>query len=209
VKTGPVLAMIALMFVGLWLVLQPTLNREASDFQVQVGAVELRAQKLDDGSYLFVSPEDLAARGPMTASQLASTVDERVEAWNARPSIERTLLGFFNISSWFNFTWVAIGLVGQSAFFGRMFVQWVVSEKKRRSEVPELFWWFSLMGGVCLFTYFVWRVDVVGVLGQSTGVVIYSRNLRLIHKHRKREARYAAAVPEPGSQPGVPGDELT
>jgi lipid-A-disaccharide synthase-like uncharacterized protein len=68
-----------------------------------------------------------------------------------------------------------------------MFVQWIVSEKNRRSEVPVLFWWFSLFGGICLFAYFVWRVDIVGVLGQSTGVVIYARNLRLIHKTRERE----------------------
>ncbi|HED53797.1 MAG TPA: hypothetical protein ENJ00_06310 [Phycisphaerales bacterium] len=98
-------------------------------------------------------------------------------------------MGFFNISSWTNFGWVAVGLLGQCAFFGRMFVQWIVSEKSRKSQVPEIFWWFSLVGGAMLFLYFVWRVDVVGVLGQSTGVVIYARNLRLIHKERSRAAR--------------------
>ncbi|MEL7472603.1 MAG: lipid-A-disaccharide synthase N-terminal domain-containing protein, partial [Planctomycetota bacterium] len=69
--------------------------------------------------------------------------------------------------------------------------QWVVSEKKRQSVVPEAFWWLSLVGGAALFTYFVWRRDIVGVLGQSTGVVIYARNLRLIHKQRRRERRAA------------------
>ncbi len=51
-----------------------------------------------------------------------------------------------------------------------------------------MFWWLSFLGGVCLFTYFVWRKDAVGVLGQATGVVIYARNLRLIHKERTRRA---------------------
>ncbi|KAA0215920.1 MAG: hypothetical protein DYG94_07065 [Leptolyngbya sp. PLA3] len=99
------------------------------------------------------------------------------------------MMGFFNISHWANFAWVAVGLGGQCAFFARMLVQWIVSEKSRRSQVPETFWWFSLLGGVCLFTYFVWRVDIVGVLGQSTGIVIYARNLRLIYKERRRAGR--------------------
>jgi len=64
-----------------------------------------------------------------------------------------------------------------------------VSEKQRESVVPEAFWWLSLVGGVFLFVYFVWRQDIVGVLGQSSGVVIYARNLWLIRKRRRRLAR--------------------
>jgi lipid-A-disaccharide synthase-like uncharacterized protein len=52
--------------------------------------------------------------------------------------------------------------------------------------VPEIFWWFSFAGGLFLFVYFVWRKDIVGVLGQATGVVIYARNLRLIYKQHAR-----------------------
>ncbi|USO00427.1 MAG: lipid-A-disaccharide synthase N-terminal domain-containing protein [Phycisphaeraceae bacterium] len=114
------------------------------------------------------------------------------DAWDARPEADRKLLGFFNITSWLNFGWVAVGLAGQIAFFGRMMVQWVVSESRRESVVPELFWWLSFAGGVCLFTYFVWRKDFVGVLGQSTGVVIYARNLRLIQKQKRRAMKAEA-----------------
>jgi lipid-A-disaccharide synthase-like uncharacterized protein len=32
-----------------------------------------------------------------------------------------------------------------------------------------------------LLVYFVWRRDVVGVIGQATGWVVYGRNLWLIH----------------------------
>ncbi|MBK7404042.1 MAG: lipid-A-disaccharide synthase N-terminal domain-containing protein [Phycisphaerales bacterium] len=101
-------------------------------------------------------------------------------------------MGFFNITSWFNFGWVLLGLAGQGCFFGRMFAQWVKSEKERQSVVPAIFWWLSFFGGLFLFSYFVWRVDFVGVLGQSTGIVIYARNLRLIHKQNRRLARQAA-----------------
>jgi len=105
------------------------------------------------------------------------------------------LFRLLNITSWAGLIWVAIGFTGQAAFFGRMLVQWIVSESQRRSVVPEAFWWLSLAGGVMLFAYFIWRQDIVGVLGQTTGVVIYARNIRLIHKHRRREAATAAADP--------------
>lgn len=198
-KAGPVLAMVALIGVGLWLVLQPTLSREKADYQIRIGSVELLVKVGDDGRYEFVSPASLADRGPMSREEFDGAINAQRTLWNERPAFERTLMGFFNITSWKNFAWVAVGLLGQGAFFGRMFIQWIVSEKSRRSEVPEMFWWLSFAGGVCLFTYFVWRVDVVGVLGQSSGVVIYARNIRLIYKQRRREQRLAASAdPEPG-----------
>lgn len=104
------------------------------------------------------------------------------------------LFTLLNITSWTNLLWAGIGLLGQVAFFGRMFIQWVASERRKESVVPEAFWWLSLAGGVLLLTYFVWRQDFVGVLGQSPGIVIYARNIRLIHKRRHQ----AAAVPSPG-----------
>jgi lipid-A-disaccharide synthase-like uncharacterized protein len=100
----------------------------------------------------------------------------------------------FNITGWSSLAWVVVGLGGQCAFSGRMFLQWVVSEKERKSVVPPAFWYLSLGGGVALFAYFVWRQDFVGVLGQSSGLVIYARNIRLIHKQRLREAEGATSV---------------
>ena len=199
-KPAPIVAMIALIGVGMWLVLQPALSRESYDLEVRVGAKQFRLQERE-GGYQFVSPADLESRGVVSAGEKDQILREATADWNARPSWERALMGFFNISSWVNFGWVAIGLIGQGAFFGRMFVQWIVSEKSRQSQVPEIFWWFSLVGAIFLFTYFVWRVDVVGVLGQSTGIVIYARNLRLIHKHRARERRHSGESPASGGTP--------
>lgn len=99
---------------------------------------------------------------------------------------DNPLFRILNITSWGALAWVIVGFVGQLAFTGRTLVQWLVSEAKRESVVPELFWWLSLTGGVMLFIYFVWRQDFVAVLGQSSGVVIYARNIRLIHKQRRR-----------------------
>lgn len=91
----------------------------------------------------------------------------------------------FNITSWFNVSWVALGFLGQICFTGRMLVQWIVSEKEGRSVVPTAFWWMSLGGASMLILYFIWRKDIVGVIGQSTGFLIYLRNLRLIVREKR------------------------
>ncbi len=78
--------------------------------------------------------------------------------------------------------WIVIGFVGQSLFFMRFFVQWLASEKAGRSVIPNAFWYFSLAGGITLFAYALWRQDPVFILGQSTGLFIYARNLQFIRK---------------------------
>lgn len=199
-KPGPVIAMILLVFLGMWLVLQPALSRSSTDLTVSVGAHEIMLMRSHDGEqvqYTIIAPKSMASDTMMTPSQLDTFISSQVERWNARPALERHLLGFFNITTWGTFWWVMIGLIGQAAFFGRMFVQWIVSERSQISTVPEIFWWFSFIGGICLFTYFVWRVDIVGVMGQSTGIVIYARNLRLLHKEKNK------IIPEQAAQPTV------
>lgn len=86
-----------------------------------------------------------------------------------------------------NSLWIAVGLLGQVFFTSRFLVQWIVSERRRESVVPLAFWWFSLLGGVTLLGYAVWRQDPVFILGQATGLVVYTRNLTLIGR-RRREA---------------------
>ncbi len=96
-----------------------------------------------------------------------------------------TLFAWLNVSGWYEFWWVMIGLGGQLLFTARFLVQWIASERARRSVVPLAFWYFSLGGGVILFAYAVHRWDPVFILGQSLGVFIYSRNLWLIHAERR------------------------
>lgn len=90
----------------------------------------------------------------------------------------------FNITSPMGILWVSIGFLGQILFTGRMLVQWFASEKNRRSVVPVAFWWMSLTGATMLLVYFIWRRDIVGIMGQATGWFIYVRNLVLIRKHK-------------------------
>lgn len=83
--------------------------------------------------------------------------------------------------------WLAIGFLGQGLFFMRFFVQWLASEKQRRSVIPAAFWYFSLLGGVTLFSYALWRRDPVFIIGQGTGLFIYLRNLYFLHRERREQ----------------------
>jgi len=94
-----------------------------------------------------------------------------------------------NIHSPFGFAWVTVGLVGQTLFAGRMIIQWLTSERHRRSLVPVQFWWMSLGGASMLLIYFIWRRDIVGILGQSVGWAIYIRNLYFIYRPVAHERR--------------------
>lgn len=78
--------------------------------------------------------------------------------------------------------WIAIGLAGQACFFLRFLVQWVASERVGRSVIPRAFWYFSIMGSVVILSYAIWREDPVFIIGQSTGLFIYIRNLVLIQR---------------------------
>ena len=93
-----------------------------------------------------------------------------------------------HVESWTEFWWVAFGLFGQLMFTGRFLVQWIASEKARRSVMPIAFWYFSIGGGLILLSYAIHRADPVFILGQSLGVFIYSRNLWLIRKEARADA---------------------
>lgn len=84
--------------------------------------------------------------------------------------------------------WIIIGFIGQSLFFGRFFVQWLVSERQKKSVIPNSFWYFSIAGGLTLFIYALYRQDPVFILGQSLGLLIYIRNLYFIHKRGNEAA---------------------
>ena len=95
------------------------------------------------------------------------------------------LLDIFHVESGVELAWVLIGLFGQLLFTGRFLVQWIASERAKRSVVPILFWYFSIGGGLILLAYALYRRDPVFILGQSMGVFIYARNLWLIHAERR------------------------
>ncbi len=82
--------------------------------------------------------------------------------------------------------WVVLGFTGQAAFFMRFLVQWLVSEKRGESFIPIYFWYLSIAGGTILLVYAIHIGDPVFILGQSCGLLVYVRNLILIHKNNKK-----------------------
>lgn len=83
--------------------------------------------------------------------------------------------------------WVGIGFLGQALFSARFIVQWLASERAKRSVMPVAFWFFSLGGGATLLAYALYRQDPVFIVGQATGLLIYMRNLTLIRKERRQQ----------------------
>lgn len=77
--------------------------------------------------------------------------------------------------------WLGLGFVGQAFFFSRFLVQWIASERKKASVIPTHFWFLSIGGGLLLLAYAVYRKDPVFIVGQSIGLVVYSRNLYFIY----------------------------
>jgi lipid-A-disaccharide synthase-like uncharacterized protein len=92
--------------------------------------------------------------------------------------------------------WVTFGIVGQLVFMARFIVQWISSEKAGRSVMPASFWFLIIGGSAVLMAYAIHRRDPVFILGQSTGMFIYVRNIQLIMKERAAEARSAEVLQE-------------
>ncbi len=85
----------------------------------------------------------------------------------------------------FDTAFVVLGFAAQAIFASRFIVQWIASEKEKRSVIPMAFWYLSFAGGLLLTVYAVYRKDPVFILGQASGLIVYSRNIVL----RWREAR--------------------
>ena len=80
----------------------------------------------------------------------------------------------------FNF-FMILGFIGQFFFSMRFVVQWIASEKNKKSVVPLSFWIFSVLGSSLLLIYAIYRKDPVFILGQAPNLLIYFRNIWFIN----------------------------
>ena len=78
--------------------------------------------------------------------------------------------------------WIGFGLLGNAAFFTRVLVQWVASERAGKSVVPVMFWYFSILGSVILLIYAIHRGDPIFTLAYLPNGVVYIRNLVLVRR---------------------------
>lgn len=94
------------------------------------------------------------------------------------------------IAQFFNNEDIPLGLLvwgsaGQVIFTLRFVYQWIYSRKRQESILPMGFWLISLTGSLIIVSYAIIRLDPVLVLGQSTGLLVYLRNLYILHKSQK------------------------
>jgi len=78
---------------------------------------------------------------------------------------------------------MVLGIISQVLFTLRFVYQWIYSEKRKESFLPMGFWVLSLAGSSLIFTYAIFRVDPVLLLGHISGLVIYSRNIYILKRY--------------------------
>jgi lipid-A-disaccharide synthase-like uncharacterized protein len=82
----------------------------------------------------------------------------------------------------------AAGWAGQACFFSRFLIQWLASERVKRSIVPAVFWRLSLVGTVLagLYAWLGPPHDVVFGASYAFNFVVYARNLVLASRPEAR-----------------------
>ena len=89
--------------------------------------------------------------------------------------------------------WIFIGLLAQLMFSMRFLVQWIATEKPLACIIPETFCYYRFFGGLLLLAYAVYRADLVFILGQATGLIVYSRNIYFIWLGKNEAGSLTAA----------------
>ena len=88
---------------------------------------------------------------------------------------------------------IVFGSLGQVIFTLRFVYQWFYSYRKQESLLPLGFWIISLTGALLIVSYAFIRRDPVLILGQSTGIIAYSRNIYLLYRSKKEIPEYTNA----------------
>lgn len=73
--------------------------------------------------------------------------------------------------------WLIVGWIGNGLYFTRFLLQWISSERSRRSVTPRSFWWLSLGGCLCLGAYVVQSGEFLLLPAYLVNGVIYARNV--------------------------------
>jgi lipid-A-disaccharide synthase-like uncharacterized protein len=79
---------------------------------------------------------------------------------------------------------VLFGFLAQFIFFMRFVLQWIVSEKQKKSVIPVQFWYLSVVGSIMILIYSIGRGDIVFAIASCLNTLIYIRNLVLINKRK-------------------------
>lgn len=89
--------------------------------------------------------------------------------------------------------WVVVGLAGSFVFSIRFVIQWIASERAKKSIIPFGFWECSVLGSFLVLSYFIHERDLPGILQNLLPFPIYVRNVYLRWSHIKPK--------HPGNEP--------
>ena len=93
----------------------------------------------------------------------------------------KKLIEYFNLDFW-----TIWGLGAQGFFFLRLIIQWIRSEKEKKTIVPLSFWWLGIVGAIMLMVYAVIRRDIIFILTSLLQFVIYGRNYWIALRAKER-----------------------
>ncbi len=90
------------------------------------------------------------------------------------------------LQTWF---WIMVGVAGQGLFGVRFLIQWVVTEAKRRSVMPHVFWYVSIVAAFLMMVSYMQRPEPEWLLALTVvaPLPVYVRNLWLIRRHKQAE----------------------
>lgn len=160
-----------------------------ADIKLSDSRAQVYVKRQADGSYQYFICRAGEAPQAATLDQLTDEIYH-----SARAGAMGSVFGGGSTTVIF---WLSLGLFGQVLFTGRMIVQWIASERKGTSIVPPMFWWMSLVGSLLLLSYFMWRRDPIGLLGQAFGSFVYLRNIVWILEGKKVSVTASAQANEP------------
>jgi lipid-A-disaccharide synthase-like uncharacterized protein len=79
-----------------------------------------------------------------------------------------------------------LGYISAILFGSRFLVQWLNSEKQKRSVVSPIFWWLSIAGNISLFIHSTIQLQYHVSVVQACNTVISWRNLNLMQSKEKQ-----------------------
>lgn len=125
------------------------------------------------------------------ASLLAHTVTEPFgEGFMYDPFFRGKLFGYDVIL----YPWKLVGYFGVTMFALRWLPQMLASRKAKKVQMPRIFWIMSVLGSLCLLSYFLFgKPDSVGVLANAFPCLVACYNLFLDLKSSFQPAASAEA----------------
>ena len=88
--------------------------------------------------------------------------------------------------------WILFGFISQFVFLMRFVVQWYISEKYKKSIIPDSFWYLSVAGTVMILIYSIEQRDIVFTTSSILQLVIYLRNIALLRKKQPESLKSPA-----------------